>query len=369
MLQKKIISVFPVLILLFLITSEVNGQDAGNRSGVMNSSFRLESLWSKQVDPRWKPGENVGNEDDGITAEFVEFSFDGNLLLTGNGLGEAFVLKAVDGSIIYTFSYITQDDIKDRTDFNISGGRMKGLEVECGAFTPDGLQVVLGGNLKGIKVFNLQDGSLARYIKVEEEVDGLGISANGRFLAHAAPMSAQVISLSGWEQITRIRHGDTEGVVNSIDFTKNGDLMVSAGNYGHVLLNRTSNWELIGEGIIPTISSIKSVRFSPDAAMIAAGYSDGDLVVFLSENMSVIRHFELFYIEAVAWTTDGNYLLAGGRDNQGRLRVYRTYDWELVSDPEVQADRSNIEYIDVHGDRVAIAGEDGHVRLYKIVTE
>ncbi|UCF14100.1 MAG: hypothetical protein JSW59_11865 [Phycisphaerales bacterium] len=310
----------------------------------------------------------MGDIEDGITAEFVEFSDDGRWLVTGNGLGEAFLLNAATGAIERRFSYITEQDIAGRTEFDISGGKTKGMEVECGAFTPDGRFLVLGGNLNGVKVFDLRDGSLVRHIKVEEEVDGLGISADGRFFAHAAPKSARVLRLADWTPIARVRHGDKEGVTNSIDFTRDGILMVSAGNYGHVILTRTADWRGIGDGIAPRISSIKSVRFSPDARLIAAGYggSAKSIAIFRTKDMSLVKHFPLFYIEAVAWTADGRFLIAGGRDNQGRLRVYRAADWKLVADPQVQADNSNIEYIDVHGDLIAIAGEDAHVRLFRI---
>jgi hypothetical protein len=50
------------------------------------------------------------------------------------------------------------------------------------------------------------------------------------------------------------------------------------------------------------------------------------------------------------------------------MRVFRRSDWRLVGAPEVQADRSNIEYIDVHGELVAVAGEDGHVRLFRVAS-
>ena len=36
-----------------------------------------------QIDPRWKAGEVIGNVEDGITVEFVEFSADGKLLVAG----------------------------------------------------------------------------------------------------------------------------------------------------------------------------------------------------------------------------------------------------------------------------------------------
>ncbi len=342
--------------------------DGANSREFASSSFRLQGVWATQLDSRWRAADNVGNEDDGITAEFVEFSADGKRLVSANGLGKAFVLGAADGAIEHTFTYITDEEISRISEFDISGGKIKGMEVECGAFTPDGRFLVLGGNLNGVKVFDLRDGSLVRHIKVEEEVDGLGISADGRFFAHAAPKSAQVLRQVDWTPIARVRHGDKQGVTNSIDFTRDGALMVSAGNYGHVILTRTTDWREIGDGIAPKISSIKSVRFSPDARLIAAGYGSSatSVAVYRTKDMSPVKHFPLFYIEAVAWTADGRYLIAGGRDNQGRLRVYRAADWKLVADCQVQADNSNIEYIDVHGDLIAIAGEDAHVRLFRI---
>jgi hypothetical protein len=60
--------------------------------------------------------------------------------------------------------------------------------------------------------------------------------------------------------------------------------------------------------------------------------------------------------------------MAGGRDEQGCMRVYRTDDWQLVGAPKVQADRANIEYIAVHGKHIAVAGEDAHVRLYRVTS-
>jgi len=331
------------------------------------STFHLKPLWATQVDPRWHPGDSVGDIEDGITAEFVEFSADGRWLVTGNGVGEAFLLNAATGTIERRFSYITEQDIAGRTEFDISGGKTKGMEVECGAFTPDGRFLVLGGNLNGVKVFDLHDGSLIRHIKVAEEVDGLGISPDGRFFAHAAPRSAQVRRLPDWNLIASVRHGDKRGVTNSIDFVPDASLVVSAGNYGHVILTRTADWRQVGDGLIPKTSSIKSVRFSPDTDLIAAGYGGANCAaIFRTRDMALIKHLPLFYIEAVAWTSDGRFLLAGGRDERGRMRVFRKRDWHLVGAPEVQADRSNIEYIDVHGELVAVAGEDSHVRLYRV---
>ncbi len=354
-------------VIVLAISTLFSGISARSVVAQTQDGIRLEPLWATQIDPRWKSGIALGDIEDGITAEFVEFSPDGDWLITGNGLGEAFLLNARTGVVERRFSYITEQDLVGETEFNISGGKTKGMEVECGAFTPDGRHVILAGNLNGVKVFDLSDGSLVRHVPVEAEVDGLAVASDGRFLAHAAPRSAQVWSLPGWKTIAQIWHGDRQGVINSIEFSSDNSLMVSAGNYGHVILSLTAGWEKAGDGIIADTSSIKSVRFSPDNQLIAAGYGEAECAaVFRTEDMSIVKHLSLFYIEAVVWTSDGRFLMAGGRDGQGRMRVFRTIDWELIGSPEVQADHANIEYFDVHGQLLAVAGEDAHVRLYRV---
>ena len=349
-------------VLVLVIATLFSGTVAQNQECI-----RLEPLWATQVDPRWKSGSAIGDLEDGITAEFVEFSPDGDWLITGNGLGEALLLNAKTGVVVRRFSYVTEQDLAGETEFNISGGKTKGMEVECGAFTPDGRYVVLGGNLNGVKLFDLNDGSLVRHLPVEAEVDGLAVSAEGTFLAHAAPRSAQVWNLPDWNGIAQIWHGGRQGVVNSIDFSSDTALMVSAGNYGRVILTGTADWQGEGEGILAETSSVKSVRFSPGNQLIAAGYGEAECAaVFRTADMSLMKHLPLFYIEAVGWTSDGRFLMAGGRDEQGRMRLFRTSDWELIGSPQVQADHANIEYIDVHGPLIAVAGEDAHVRLYRV---
>lgn len=366
-----------ISILIFLTLPFLYGQSGQNKASVGGGgvSFWLESLWSTQLDPRWKAEEVLGDVEDGITAEFVEFSADGKLLVSGNGQGEAFVLTTSDGTIKHTFTYITEEEV-NRLDnelvSNISGGFTKSMEAECGAFTPDGRFVVLGGNLNGIKIFDLTDGSLFRHIEVEEEVDGLSVSPDGRFFAHASFRSVKVLGMNNWEVVKIVDYSkDGRGsVVNSIHFTADGDLMAIAGNSGNIILINTSDWNKVGDGLVLDATSIKSVRFSPDERLIAAGNGGGEVTVWRIWDMSLVFQFSsLVYIESVAWSSDGRYLFAGGRDDgEGRMLVFRTRDWQMVGNPSVLADGASIEYIDVHGDLIAIAGEDAHVRLYRINT-
>lgn len=366
-----------ILILICSTGILSHAQDGRNKASIDHgASFFLEPLWSRQIDPRWKAGAVIGDSEDGITTEFVEFSADGKMVVTGNGLGKAFVLDAKDGSIKHTFTYITEEDVshidKERVA-HISGGFTKSLEVECGAFTPDDRYVVLGGNLNGIKIFDLTTGSLSTHVKysdVGEEVDGLSISPDGRYFAYGSFRSAKVLAIKDWKMVQNVDYGkDSRGsVVNSIHFNSDASLMTIAGNAGDVLVAKTRDWSTVGDGLIPAASSIKSVRFSPDDRLIAAGNGGGEVTVWRVWDMSLIfQYSSLVYVEAVCWSADGRYLFVGGRDDgEGRMRVFRTSDWQMVGNPQVLADGASVEYIDVYGDLVAFSGEDGHVRLYRI---
>jgi WD40 repeat protein len=239
------------------------------------------------------------------------------------------------------------------------------MEVECAAFSADGRLLAAGGNEQGIKVFRLKDGSVVQTFDADgAEVDGMAFSPDGRYFAHASHRSVTVRRTSDWRPIHRPAHKEGNAI-NSIDFRSDMRSMISAGQYERVILTRIADWKEVRTYIVEPRSSIKSVRFSPDGKFIAAGFSGRQVVVFGFEDGSVVRQIPMpCYIEAVAWTTDGQYLLAGGRD-EGLLHVLSVTDWARIMTVPAQ-DNASIEYIDTFDNLVVVGGEDGHIRLFRI---
>ncbi len=317
----------------------------------------FERLWTLKADPRAKPG--MANKEDGITVECVEFSPDGKLIAAGNGQGEVKIYNTADGSPVRTLVYTTDP----HRDFSTS---FKGMEVECVAFSANGQLLAAGGNEQGIKVFRLQDGEIVQTFDGDgAEVDGMAMSPDGRYFAHASHRSVTVRQISDWRQVHRPAHKEGNAI-NSIDFTSDMKYMISAGQYERVILTRIADWKEIRTYMVEPRSSIKSVRFSPDGKFVAAGFGGAkQVVVFRFEDGSVVRQIKMpCYIEAVAWTTDGRYLLAGGRD-EGLLHVFSSTDWTKVTTVSAQ-DNASVEYIDAFGDLVIVGGEDGHIRLFRV---
>jgi WD40 repeat protein len=328
---------------------------SASSSSASKPSFEL--LWAAKADPRAKPG--MANKEDGITVECVEFSADGKLIAAGNGQGQVKVYHTADGSAVRTLVYTTDP----HRDFSTS---FKGMEVECVAFSADGRLLAAGGNEQGIKVFRLADGQVAQTFEADgAEVDGMAFSPDNRYFAHASRRSVTVRRTSDWRQVHRPVH-KAGNAINSIDFTSETKYMISAGQYERVILTRIADWKDIRTYVVEPRSSIKSVRFSPHGKLIAAGFGNAkQVVVFSFEDASIVKQIAMpCYIEAVAWTTDGRYLLAGGRD-EGLLHVFSTLDWNKVTTVQAQ-DNASIEYIDLFGALVAIGGEDGHVRLFRL---
>jgi WD40 repeat protein len=318
-------------------------------------AFKL--LWEAKADSRARP--SMPNKEDGITVECVEFSADGRLVAAGNGQGQVRVYNTTDGSDVRTLVYATDPHKDFRKSF-------KGMEVESIAFSADGKLLAAGGNEQGIKIFRLADGEIVQTFDADgAEVDGMAMSPDGKYFAHASQKSVTVRRTKDWNQVHRAAHGEGN-TVNSIDFSKDMQYMISAGHYERVILTRLADWKEIRAYIAKPRSSIKSTRFSPDGKLIAAGYGLAkQVVVFDVKDGSVVKRIPMpCYMEAVAWTTDGRYLLAGGRD-KGLLHVFNADDWLKVTTVSVQKNAS-VEYIDIFGDLVVAGGEDGYIRLFRI---
>lgn len=313
--------------------------------------MNLIPVWTAAADPRRENG----------TSESVEFSPNGKLVVSGSGDGRLRLWRVSNGKLIRGMVY--QSGSSDN----------KRGEVEAVYFSPDGRQIAAAGNSAGVKVYRASTGRLLRSLG-GRGADGVAYSPDGRFLLAPDRNEVRVYNAGNFRlrHDNRIRHS---GEINSIDFTRNGRLVLTGAADQTVKISVVSNGQLLrtiraarGEG------SVKSVRLSPDGRLIATANSAENVVKIFDFNTGQLRrklgHRSL--VEAVAFSPDGKYLAtgSGGGDNLPRgetgLRIYRVSDFRLLA--RVPGHTQGVEYIDFSPDgrHLVTASEDGTIKLWRL---
>jgi WD40 repeat protein len=181
-----------------------------------------------------------------------------------------------------------------------------------------------------------------------------------------------VWNTANWKLINKVNTGT---VINSVQFTKDDARILTGGNTGHpdydpsnkkMRIGTVKLWNRKDLSLIYSfeghMKSVKSTRFSPDEKYIASGSFDNTVRIWDIEKKKEVQRFAMEGgTEAVEFTPDGRYLVAGGHYNY--LSVFRTTD--MVKVDEVVT--APIEYIDFNktGQLMVIAQEKtGLVTLF-----
>ena len=347
----------------------------------------LDLVWTRVGDAQGAAGEERGT----ASVESAEFSPDGTLIVAGSkgratGSGrqgqQVTLWRASDGARLWS---------RPRAD-----------EVEAVAFSPDGALVAAGGEDRIVELLRVRraDGSvlgspeLVATLQHDAAVDGLRFSPDGRLLATGA--EDQRVRLwrtsDGVRLDTEVHGGSGTNAVNQMDFTSDGGHLVTAGSNGQVRLWSVSVSE--GGGAVQDVSlspvwsrshggSVKSVRFSPDGTLVAAGAGSGAGVRVWSFGGALAEQIGAtgWIMEAVAWTPDGRYLFTGGNEGEddddngpftcstcGGFGNIRAYDRQNGFALALTQPTFRQEYLDfdADGSRLVSSHEDGTLRLWTV---
>lgn len=205
------------------------------------------------------------------------------------------------------------------------------------AVSPDGRTVATGGwtgwdwdGKASIYFFDVASGELIRHIG--------GFSNVVNVLAWMPDGSHLAMGLQGYSgfQILRLSDGQTVASdvqyrddVMDMDISRRGRIVVTASDGFVRLYDR--HFRLIGRRSVPGGKRPVSVRFSPDAEMIAVGFLDVPVITVISaRDMSFKYHAAAGRIKdqvgftSVVWSSDGNSLYASGQyAGEGLNPVYR----------------------------------------------
>jgi WD40 repeat protein len=241
------------------------------------------------------------------------------------------------------------------------------------AVSPDGKTVAAGGwtgwdweGKASIYFFDVAGGELIRRIGgFENVVNALAWMPDGVHLA---------VGLQGYSGFQVLRLTDAQTVatdaqykddVMDLDISRRGRIVTTALDGFVRLYDR--NFKLIGRRVVPGGKRPVSVRFSPDAEMIAVGFLDVPVISVISaRDMSFKYHAHAGKIKdqvgftSVVWSSDGTTLYASGQyAGDGLNPVYR---WKNLGQdaPEIIPLTQNriTEVQQMPDNHIAFAAED-----------
>lgn len=222
------------------------------------------------------------------------------------------------------------------------------------ALSPDGAIVATGG-LTGyswdknysIYLFDVKTGEIMRRISgLTNPVLSLAFSHDGKQLAAGLNNSGGVIIINLGDNKRILEDKNFNGNCFGIDFDLHGNLIASS-DEGIIRMYRpdgTTAWSLQTDNG----KQIYSVRFSPDGRFFATGYDDLKTV----EVRSAANGSEAFILNepkgklaSVAWSADGQYILAAGnkQNKDGRkLLVKWSARWKNLDELIVLPSKNSI---------------------------
>jgi WD40 repeat protein len=197
--------------------------------------------------------------------------------------------------------------------------------LRAAAISPHGEIAVMGGftgstwdKMYSVYVINLSDSKLIYRIKdLPEVVVSTLFSPDGKHLAVGLNKGEiRICKTSNWSEIKKIDESLNQHTVTA--FSPNG-YFAAASDDGNIRLYN-DNFELVKTRKTNNGQKPISVSFSPDGNLIAVGYADSKNIEVLDAKSLVMLYepdikgaeTETQRLNIVTFSSDGNYLIAGG---------------------------------------------------------
>lgn len=167
--------------------------------------------------------------------------------------------------------------------WDLASGRERALltghqgEVRAIAFNPASGMLASGGEDRTIRFWDPESGQVREQIQAHGEVESLAISPDGTILAWAASGTSPIFL---WDIASRKERGELHGHdlnARSLEFSRHGDLLVSAGDSTIRVWDPRSARQLV-EPI--EVDSVLKATISPDGRTIASSQNDGPVLLW-----------------------------------------------------------------------------------------
>ncbi len=206
-------------------------------------------------------------------------------------------------------------------------------QIKAITFSPDGQKIATAG--RHVKIWDIHTLREIMTLRHAEWVFAVAFSTDGKFIAIGdASGQIKVRNLQSQQDVVQFR-GDPD-FMTAVKFSPDDQTLASAGYNGGVKLWKLSSWELIGT--LPTNGTVTDLSFSPDSSTLAGtDYEAVNLwTIQNGENIATLSG-HVGWVNAAAFSHDGNSIISGGSD--GTLRL-----WDVTSYQSTPQDMVRIIY-------------------------
>ncbi|MBN1488076.1 MAG: hypothetical protein JW981_10570 [Anaerolineae bacterium] len=230
--------------------------------------------------------------------------------------------------------------------------------------TPDGQQVVSGGEDKIVRVWDLRGGKLLRSLRCEARVNAAVVTLDKQIVIGTDSGTVEVWDLPNEKRLYSLK-GEHIGNVWSVDVTPNGELAVSGADDKTVKVWDLRKGQLL-HSLVGHTGNVWTVAITPNGRYVVSGAKDKTLKIWDLSNGELMRTLNEHKedVRTVAVTPDGQYIVSGSYDNTLKI-------WNLSSEQsECFLDRHTDAVWSVkvtrNGQQVVSGADDGTIKVWSL---
>lgn len=247
------------------------------------------------------------------------------------------------------------------------------LPFKSVAFSPDNLELAVGGDDKLVHTFHAETGAVGEvYGGQAGAVLAVTYAGPNRIVSASADKSAVVFNtLPEWTLVRTIGGGPMSPLVDrvtSLDFSPDGKLLASGGGdpsrAGELKLWNVADGTLARDLPEAHSDTVLGLDFSPDGKLLASCGSDKFIKVFQVAEGKFVRSFEghTHHVLGVRWRADGKVMASCGADNVVKVWDFASGD-QLRTIQGIAKEVTSISFVGSTS-MVLVSAGDASVRLY-----